>query len=176
MGLPLGPTFANIFMCFHEQNWLDNCPSSFKPIFYRRYIDDTFLLFTDQTHVTRFLEYLNSMHPSIKFTYETEVNGKLSFLDINVCRSNLGFQTSVFRKPTFTGLGSSFFSFSPLKFKIAPIMTLLTRAYRICSDKLSFQVELNFLSKFFANNGYPKYLIEKYIKNFLQKIANKKIN
>ena len=33
MGLPLGPTFANIFMCFNELIWISHCPASFKPIF-----------------------------------------------------------------------------------------------------------------------------------------------
>ena len=23
---PLGPAFANLFLCFHENNWLQNCP------------------------------------------------------------------------------------------------------------------------------------------------------
>ena len=36
MGLPLGPTFVNIFMCHHEKMWLSSCPSDFAPIFYRR--------------------------------------------------------------------------------------------------------------------------------------------
>ena len=31
MGNPLGPTFANLFLCFHENNWLQNCPLQFKP-------------------------------------------------------------------------------------------------------------------------------------------------
>ena len=34
MGLPLGPTFANIFMSFNEQQWLADCPNSFKPVLY----------------------------------------------------------------------------------------------------------------------------------------------
>ena len=44
MGSPLGPIFANIFVI----PWtvlLHNCSSSFKPLLYRRYVDDCFLLF-----------------------------------------------------------------------------------------------------------------------------------
>ena len=51
MGSPLGPSFANIFLSHHEKQWLQNCPSDFKPTLYRRYIDDTFLLFRDPTHI-----------------------------------------------------------------------------------------------------------------------------
>jgi len=44
MGSPLGPTPANIYMCFHEKRWLTNCPPDFRPSHYYRYVD-TFLLF-----------------------------------------------------------------------------------------------------------------------------------
>ena len=50
MGLPLSPTMANIFLCFHEANWLKNCPKEFKPKFYRRYMDDTLALFENESH------------------------------------------------------------------------------------------------------------------------------
>ena len=45
MGSPLDLLFANVFMSFYEQIWLQNCPSPFKPVLYRRYVDDCFLLF-----------------------------------------------------------------------------------------------------------------------------------
>ena len=45
MGSPLGPTLANIFLCHHETMCLKNCPKSFKPVYYKRYVDDIFVLF-----------------------------------------------------------------------------------------------------------------------------------
>ena len=45
MGSPLQLTLANVFLCYHEKMWLQNCPSEFKFVIYRRYVDDTFLLF-----------------------------------------------------------------------------------------------------------------------------------
>ena len=45
MGSPLGPSLANILLPCHEKNWLNNCPQGFKPVFYRRYVDDIFILF-----------------------------------------------------------------------------------------------------------------------------------
>ena len=41
MGSPLGPTFANNFLCFYEVIWLRSCPSGI----YRRFVDKTFLVF-----------------------------------------------------------------------------------------------------------------------------------
>ena len=46
MGSPLGPALANIFMCNFENKWLKDCPHSLKPVFYRRYVDDIFVLFS----------------------------------------------------------------------------------------------------------------------------------
>ena len=48
MGLPLSPTFANIFMSFMESKWFDECPPDFKPMYYIIYFDDSFLLFKSE--------------------------------------------------------------------------------------------------------------------------------
>ena len=45
MGSPVGSSFANAFLSYHEKRWLDECPTEFKPLLYRRYVDDTFLVF-----------------------------------------------------------------------------------------------------------------------------------
>ena len=45
MGSPLGPTMANVFLSFYEMKWLEQCPNEFKPVFHRRYVDDSFVLF-----------------------------------------------------------------------------------------------------------------------------------
>ena len=167
MGLPLGPTFANIFLCFKEKVWLSNCPEHFKPVFYKRYIDDTFLLFRHSSHVQPFLEYLNSQHANIKFTSEIENNRTLAFLDCKVQRSNNVFQVAVYRKSTFTGLGMSFFSYCTSRFKINCIKTLLARAYNICSSFDLFHNEINFLKTYFSNNGFPSCLFFSHVRKFL---------
>ena len=84
MGSPLGPHLANIFMSHMEKKWLQNCPIDFKPVLYRRYVDDTFLLFNSRDHVQLFLTYLNSQHPNINFTFDNEQDGILPFLDVKV--------------------------------------------------------------------------------------------
>ena len=42
---PLGPSRSNVFSCFHEQIWLNNCPVDFKLVYFGRYVDDVFSLF-----------------------------------------------------------------------------------------------------------------------------------
>ena len=87
MGSPLGPILAKIFLCYHESNWLKDCPKDFKPVYYKRYADDIFVLFTKQEHAQFFLEYINKKHKNMKFSIETEINGSLSFLDVKIVRA-----------------------------------------------------------------------------------------
>ena len=169
MGLPLGPTLANIFMCNFENTWLSACPLEFKPVIYKRYVDDTFILFRDPSHAPLFLNYINSKHININFTMETEQNSVLPFLDVSVHRFNNTFQTTVFRKEMFSGLGISYFSFCCKIFKLNTIKTLLHRAYNICSSYNSLHLEFSFLINFFQCNGFPKLLLEQQINKFLCK-------
>ena len=88
MGLPLSPTLANIFMSFHEQKLLADCPPDFAPVFYRRYVDDTFVVFKQESHAHLFFQYINTQHPNISFTAEHEHNNKISFLDVLITKEN----------------------------------------------------------------------------------------
>ena len=45
MGQPLSALLVNAFLAYHERKWIQDCPSSFKPSFYRRYVDDTYVIF-----------------------------------------------------------------------------------------------------------------------------------
>ena len=97
----------------------------FKPLLYRRYVDDCFLLFRSLDHVPLFLSYLNRQYPNISFSSELEKDGRRPFLDIEITRSNGRFSTSVYRKPTFTGLFTNFHSFVPLAYKRSLVCCLL---------------------------------------------------
>ena len=98
---PLGPALASIFMCSFKSKWLRNCPNDFKPVFYRRYVDDIFVLFSSPDHADKFREYLSSKHPNIKFSIEKEEDGRLPFLGINIFRENDKFATkSIEKRPS----------------------------------------------------------------------------
>lgn len=169
MGLPLGPTLANIFLCFHEQRWLKDCPSEFRPQYFRRYIDDCFLIFDDFSKVDKFLEYLNCRHPRMKFTKEVEQNGSIPFLDVNVKKLGDKFSTSVYRKPSFTGLGLSYFSFIPYTIKKAVLNSAIFRAFQLCSDFKLFDSEIKFLRTFFRDNGFPTRVFDFHVRLFLDR-------
>ena len=160
MGSPLGPLLANIFLSFHETNWLKDCPFEFKPLYYRRYVDDSFIVFKSRDHILPFLNYLNSKHTNITFTYDVEKDKCLPFLDENILFSNGKFSTTVYRKPTFTGLFTNFESFIPITYKRGLINTLLFRYFNISSSYAIFHAEIE---KFF----------DKIVRSFLNKIFEK---
>ena len=113
----LVPSLANDFLCHHETKWLNDCPEKFKPVFHKRYVDDILVLFKRPQHVKPFVGYMNSKHKNIIFSYETEKDEQLTFLDVNVFHENAKFVTNVYRKETFTGVYINFFSFMPLEYK-----------------------------------------------------------
>ena len=168
MGSPLGPLFANIFLSYHEKLWLHNCPAAFKPLLYRRYVDACFLLFNSLDHVPYFLNSLNQQHTNISFTSELEKDGKLPFLDIEITRSNGKFSTSVYRKPTFTGLFTNFHSFIPFTYKRSLISCLLHRIFNLCSSYENFHVQIETMRKLFSLNGYPLSLFDNITRRFLK--------
>ena len=67
MGSPLGPTLDNIFKYSFENKWLKDCPQSVKPVFYKRYVDDIFVLlsFLDQAENERKLCCLSFLNINI---------------------------------------------------------------------------------------------------------------
>ena len=73
-------SFRRFFICYIEKIiCLENSPTQFKPVVYRRCVDDIFLL-------SNFL-HLNKQHKNVVFTYSNEKKkkkGSLSFIDIKI--------------------------------------------------------------------------------------------
>jgi len=133
MGSPLGPTLANIFLCHKEEQWLNNCPLTFKPVYYKRYVDDIFVLLPHSGCLEDFCRYMSSQHQNINFTSEEEADDSLPFLDVFISRHQSGFITSIYRKPTFSGVYTNFDSYIPSIYKASLVSTLVHREFTICS-------------------------------------------
>ena len=67
--------------------------------------------------------------------------------------------TSVYRKPTWSGLFLHFLSFAPLSYKKGLVHTLFDRSRKICSPEL-LDDELKFLFRTLEENGYPTTFIK----------------
>ena len=79
MRSPLGPTLANIFFCHHEDVWLRNCSLECKSTYYKRYLDDIFVLFKSETQVESIKNFINTSHLKMKFTFEKKQNNCFNF-------------------------------------------------------------------------------------------------
>ena len=140
-----------------------------------RYFDDTFAVFNNEEDCNTFLTHLNSLHPSLRFTYEKKSNHSLPFLDVLVERHDLEFLTSVYRKPTFTGQYLRWNSFSPQKRKINQIGTLVHRAFIICS-KTKLDPELGKIRSILLENGYQEHAINSAFKRKLQQLNSNSVH
>ena len=103
MGSPLGPLFANIFMDEFENSHMETL-KELGVITWMRYVDDVFSVIRDETCSQNILSYVNSQHNNIKFTIENEKQNKIPFLDTKVTRKETNLTTSIYHKPTFTGV------------------------------------------------------------------------
>ena len=167
MGYSLGTTLANAFLCYHEKIWLQNCLSEFKPVIYRRYVDNAFLLFCLKHQIGKFQNYLNHQHKNIRFTSEIENENSVLFLDIKISRDNNKFMTSVYRKPAFSRVLTNSGSFISKSYKYILLFTLLHRAFKLCSSFELFHWEIEKLKTIFKSNGYPKIFVDLCIEKYL---------
>ena len=113
---------------------------------------------------------MSSKHPNIKFSIEKEQDGFLPFLDINILHKNEKFGTNVYRKKTFSRVYTNFKSFIPETYKTGLIKSLLFRCFSLCSDFIKFHHEIDKLKSILYKNSYPRDLVDKCIKEFLDKI------
>ena len=158
----------NIYVGFLE-NKMFTSSKTHHPLFYKRYVDDTFAIFCCKEDSLAFFNELNSLS-NLEFTMEEESDNQLPFLDVLIERCSEGFTTSVYRKPTFAGTYQKWNSFSPQSRKISLLDMIVHRALNICSTS-KLPNELNKIKTIFKNSGYPMYIIERTVKKKLAKSA-----
>ena len=170
MGSPLGPLMANAFLCSLEEKLeRDNK----LPNLYRRYVDDTITAMPDVAGAESFLSTLNECHPSISFTMESASNNKLPFLGMEITKNGCQLSTSVYRKPTNTGLLLHFHSHVDRRYKTSLLRTMVDRAYRLSSTKELFELECKELRSIFSKLKYPNELVDSTILSFIKsKLSN----
>ena len=136
MGSPLGRVLAGVSMVHLERTLMPQLEKIMKP--WKRYVDDT-ITYIKTDSITCVLDILNGFHKNIKFTYEPESNGKISFLDVLLMKIGKNLETAVFRKKTNNDMYLHWISFAPVTWKIDTLKTLIKRAYIICSNDILLQ-------------------------------------
>ena len=136
----------------------------------KRYADDTISYLKEESseHV---LFKLNYYHDNTEFTYEIENDGMPPFLGVLVIRKDYEVETTVYCKSTNSDIYLHCQSFSPTTWKRGTLQTLVSRAFRVCSNDHHLEDEIKHLKKQFRDiSGYPNWVIEQTI----EKVKNQK--
>lgn len=97
MGTRIGPNYANIFMGQLEDKFL--LTRTLKPFYYKRYIDDVFLIwYHGEQELLSFISDFNNAHSSISFSH-TYSASTFNFLDVSVSLLNDKLSTALYKKP-----------------------------------------------------------------------------
>ena len=124
MGGPVSVVFADIYMCKME----DGVVAPLKPMFYKRYIDDTEVRRKKST-ADELFEKFNTYHDNIKLTIE---ENPTKFLDTEIVRHNSAIITKAYIRPNMFPIHGS--SKIPLRYKHNAITGDLQRANKIASN------------------------------------------
>ena len=97
MATKMGPSYANLFVGYNENQFFNQYNGSKRELF-RRYIDDCFgATSSTREDLNQFITVVNSFHPALKYTWEIS-NTSLAFLDVKVSIEGDGLCTSVHYK------------------------------------------------------------------------------
>ena len=156
IGKSISGDIAGIFMESYEDEFVLNPKKNkFVPIFWKREVDDVYCLWQyGEDNIQTFLDYLNSCHPRIKWTIEVEKEGRLPFIDLNLCRKAFRLSAGIYRKESHTLKYSTFSSNRPRVEQLGIIKSMLHRAYDLCDEGEPLENEKMLLSNAFIANGY----------------------
>ena len=130
-----------------------------KDIRYKRYIDDVFLIWEHgEEALKEFIAYLNSSHPTIKFTADYSFE-TINFLDVTISKDGDHLSTDLYIKPTDTHQYLHATSAHPSHVKRAIPYGQALRLNRICSDDLSFDRNCDNLEAWLIRQGYSAKMI-----------------
>ncbi|UYV71021.1 hypothetical protein LAZ67_8001448 [Cordylochernes scorpioides] len=159
MGSPLSSIVAEVVMGSLDQ-WINQMHSS-DIHYWRRYVDDIFCVIKPN-ELRPILNTLHSFHSDIKFTYETETNLVLPFLDILIIRTPHRLHTAVYYKKDIPPLYTHFSSNSPVAYKVNTVRTLTKRIHTHCSLPIFKAIEKNRITTLLTTAGYPRKFIDRH--------------
>ncbi|HEY9486224.1 MAG TPA: hypothetical protein VIQ04_06255, partial [Nitrososphaeraceae archaeon] len=172
MGSPLSSVVASMVLEDIEERII---PGLHNVKFFKRYIDDC-LLCIHKDHINNTLDVFNNEHPRLKFTVELEVNNQINFLDITLIKNeHNNINTKWYTKKIWTGRHINYNSYTPFRYKIATINSLVDRAVILTSPTFKSTM-LKKLKNTLMLNDYPVHVIDKYVKKRLRTLTIRQQN
>lgn len=138
------------------------------PRIWGRYVDDVIAIIKKH-HLRSFLTLLNSVHPNIKFTHETEENKQLAFLDLKLDRAENNIRYNIFRKSTTTDRFIPSDSHHCHSHKQAAFHAMIHRLVNIPLSPDYYREEENKIKQIARVNGYSSKMIDNLIKSHTRK-------
>ena len=161
IGTKFAPSYAILTMGDFEEKALDG--ATLKPWLWWRYIDDIFLVWEHgEDSLIDFIDYLNSLHPTLKFTYKYS-QAQIEFLDVLVIKEGNSIKTDLFVKETDTHQYLDFKSCHTFHTKRGIPYGQALRIRRIVSDDQVFETRCQELTGWLKDRGYPDQLIEEQV-------------
>ena len=137
MGTKMGPNYANLFVGYVEEQIFNQFDGP-KPELFGRYIDDCLgATSCTKEELERFIGFVNSFHPALKFTWEISETS-VTFLDINISVQDNKLATSVHYKPTDSHSYLLYSSSHPSHVKDSISYSQFLRLRRLCSEDSDF--------------------------------------
>lgn len=173
MGNPLAPILACIVMDNLIETTIEK--SLNKPIFFKKYVDDC-ITTLPITQINILLNQLNNYDPKLKFTFETEKENKIPFLDLMIIKDNRfnNYITNWYNKPTSTDRTLNYLSYHCHEYKISTISGLSHRAFTL-SNNIFWKDNIQIVEKILIKNNYPIKLIKYMIRKKISEINNKNL-
>ena len=106
-----------------------------------------------------FLDTLNKAHSSVKFTMETECNGIIPFLGIQLLNRSPQIETKVYVKPTNSGLLLHYQSHVGNRYEKGLLRTMLDRAHRLSSSWTPFPTNVTVWKQYSHGWSIPNILL-----------------
>ena len=136
--------------------------------FYKRFTDYIFFAFHGSLEeLNEVFQFINSMHPTIKFTFNQSV-ASINFMDHTIHKNNNGdYHTTIHQKPTNT-MSLHYDSNHPSHLKSNLVCSHALRYNRIISDNKCLTKELEILARTLVARGYPRNIINKHVRKALR--------
>ena len=172
MGSPLSSTMTETYLQYFEELLVKHWLESKEIIFYRRYVDDIFMIFYQRkTNTDMINNHLNRTIPHLDFTHTTEKNNSITYLDLNIQSYLQHLSLSIYRKPTQTDTTIHYTSNHPDQHKMAAYKTYIYRMLTIPITKRAQRKEWDTICSIALNSGYPLNLIYHTRNRIAQKIT-----